>query len=644
MATNEELVAKKRELLERKRRLLAMTESKVVDQPQGPSFGEGTFNAIRSGMMLGFRDEFDALKKAIPQTFINPGTPVPMLQPSKILDTFSENFRSAHLDERLDDALFKKENPKLSFTSEVSGSLVPGIGLFKGAQAISKGVPTLATVSGVGALEGATFGAGNAEPGNRGRGAIEGAIIGGVGTPILAGGLNIAGNVLGPAARRLGEAVLGSPRDRAVREINAALIADDITEEEAVALLRRMGPNAILPDLGDTLARQGRAVTSELGSAASGAKRFLDTRQIMAQNQLRQVARRAAGSNNFDRGIIEIVNGAETKAAPIYEEVFSEVLDVTPTMVSLMQRPAMIKARNKAASLLQNEGFSSEIINDVTDVRYMDAVKRALDDMISTAEKNAPNEARILIGLKNNFLSELDSQVPRYAEARSIFAGEQAIKEAADFGSNMLQGNKRLADINERIGGMGESELDAARMGFLDWLEGSLDNQSVRRNTLTQKFAEVPKFRGVIEALFPSPDQAMRFLERASSQAQFARTRNTITGGSSTARILADRNALEPGALQVITDAATGEGLISNAFRLIRGNAKLSPEVVEEMAKILFNPRLSSGDLTQQAAMRTFDNLFPSVSTVRGASAGLLGSQSHDSDIGGFANGILGQK
>lgn len=628
---NEDLIAKKRELLERKRRLLALTESQVVEQPQGPSFGEGVMNSIRGGMMFGFRDEFDAGKDAFVDTLLNPGTPAPLFQPNTVIDTFKENFRSRHLDERLSDALFRKDSPKTAFTSEIGGAIVPGVGVYKGVDALARSTPTLAKLAGVGAAEGAAFGAGTADPGERLQGAGEGALFGGVGAPLMAGGLNLTKAVLGPVAQRLGDSLFGSPRDRAIREINSALDADEITQDEAIELLRRMGPNAILPDLGDTLARQGRAVTSELGPRASSATRFLDARQLMSQRELRQMARRATGSNNFDKGIIEIVNGAESQAAPIYQEVFSQVLDVTPDMISLLQRPAMKSARRKAATILNNEGFSSDIINDVTDVRYMDAVKRALDDQIGAAVRSGNNnQARVLTGLKNEFINQIDSQVPRYAEARSLFAGEQAIKEAAEFGRGMLTGNRRLADIKEQINLMGQSELDAARMGFLDWLEGSLDNQSVRRNTIAQKFADVPKFRETVEALFPTPEAAMQFLDRAAAQAQFARTRNIISGGSQTARIQSDRNALQPGFLSTALDAASGQSMIASALQLIRGNTRLSPETLEEMGKILFNPRVSASDLRRPLITRMIDLPALSQSTIGGASAGIIGTQVDD--------------
>jgi hypothetical protein len=159
-----------------------------------------------------------------------------------------------------------------------------------------------------------------------------------------------------------------------------ALDADDLTSPEAIAMLRELGPNGVLADVGDATGRLGRATTAQSGAPASRARRFLDERQLAAQESLRQTARRAASGGGFDEGIVSVINNAESAAAPIYNEVYSQVLDVTPPMMDMLRRPAMVQARKKAAVMLRNEGFSSEIVDDVTDVRYMDAVKRALQD------------------------------------------------------------------------------------------------------------------------------------------------------------------------------------------------------------------------------------------------------------------------
>ena len=525
--------------------------------------------------------------------------------------------------------------PKTEFAGEVLGGGVTGYGTLKALNQSNRisSLPFIPRVLGVGAGEGALFGAGAADPGERLGGAALGALTGAIGTPIAAGVGVSAMSVLRPSAKRLGTALFGTPKDRAKKEILKALQADDITPQEADVLMRMHGINTILPDLGPTLARQGRTITTELGPAASKGKRFLDARQRTAQLELRQTARRATGSDNFDKGIIEIVNGAESKAAPIYKEVFSEVLDLTPTMKSILERPAMVAARKKAGVMLNNEGFSDEFLNDVTDVRYMDAIKRALGDQESAAIRSGNgNQARVLGQLRRDFVAEIDAQVPRYAEARSIFAGEQAMKDAAETGRTMFVGNKNVADVAEQIGNMGESELEAARIGFLDWLENDIASTSIKSNRLVNKFADVPKFKQLIQVLFPDQAAVDDFMKVAAAKSKFGETKNFILGGSQTANKQADFASMEPGLFNVAANAAVDpvSGLAS-AMRLIKGNTSLTPEVLTEMGNILFNPRIiPSVALKRNVMAPLFEIPKLSSASTAGISGGLIGSQQDD--------------
>ncbi len=626
MSTIEELLQQKRDLLEQKKNKLIEQRSIMFESPPVSKTRAG-LTALTQGLTFGFSDEIGSALRASREANRIGGVGADLEQQSEAFDL---EFERAMTESEFRRNELRKAFPMITFGGEVAGGAVTGGAAFKAATPLLKNIPTVPRLMLAGGAEGAAFGAGMARPGERAEGATIGGLFGLGLTPVAAGAGVATMSALRPVARRLGDSLLGTPKDRAVREIMAALDADDITKSEALTLMRSMGPNATLVDLGDTLARQGRVVTSEMGAGASRAKRFLDTRQVFQQKALQQQARRATGTNDYDRGIIELVNNAETKAAPLYDEIYSEVVDISPAMLDLLERPAMKVARKKAATILKNEGFSSEIIDDVTDVRYLDAIKRALDDQIGRSVRaGTGNQTRVLTGLKKQFVSEIDVQVPTYKEARSIFAGEQAIKRAADFGRNMFVGKKfRVADAREIINEMGESEIRAARVGFLDWLSDELAGTSIRRSTLSNKFADVPKFRQMAQLLFPDQRSVNDFLNAATTEARFAQTRNFITGGSPTARIGADRDAMTLGFLETAaTAASTPEGMIASAIRLIKGNTKLTPEVLEEMAEILFNPKTIPTELRVNPLMAPFNIPRTAPSTTAGIASGATGSQ-----------------
>lgn len=628
--------------IEKARARIRAQESVVIQErektTQAGAFGRG----LTQGASFGFADEALSGLKGAKAFLTEPG--------DTIFDSFKA-FREARdlsmLESKANRGEDRERFPKTSLSGELIGGAATGGGTFKALNraGMVSGLPLAARVPGIGAIEGGLYGAGTADPGERLEGALTGAGIGAIGTPLAAGVGVSATKVLRPFAEKLGNSLFGTPADRARKQIIKALDAEDITLAEADVLMGQLGRNSVLADLGDTLTRQGRAVTSELGGAASKAQRFLDSRQRTSQMELRQAARRATGSNDFDKGIIEIVNGAESKAKPIYDEVFSEVLDVTPAMKSMLDRPAMKQAQKKAAVILRNEGFSDEIVSDVTDVRYMDAVKRALGDSESAAIRAGNNnQARVLGQLRRDFVSEIDSQVPRYAEARSIFAGEQAMKDAAEFGRTMLVGKKDPVDIVEQLSSMGESELTAARMGFLRWMSGELAGQSVNSNRLANQFSSTPKFRQIIQNLFPSQDAVNDFIQTASAQSQFAKTRNTVLGGSPTARIEADRNALTPGFLGAAVEGTVDPvGGLSRALSLFSSNTKLSPDVLEEMGKILFDPKIIPSKALKRSILPSiFEIPQGDKAITAGAFGGLVGSQQDAISEGLISSGLLG--
>ena len=596
MADQQELLRRKKELLEARRKLLEQQSlTYEVSKPTGAAV---LMNAIGKGASLGFKDEIGSGIDATAAFLTTPGDRA---------GAFKDVYDTSMMEAAARDAEFARARPLLDFSGQVAGGT--GIGGVGGALAMQTPLRNLATiprVAGAGAIEGGLYGMGTAPPGERLEGLQRGALTGMVGGPATMVAGTTAMAALRPAVRRLGDALLGTPRDRAVRIVRQKLAADEITPDEAIAMVNAH-PGMTIADLGDSVMRAGRVTTSRMGPAASKSKRFLDERQLQANQNLRQRARAvAAEDNTFDGTVVSIINDAESAAAPIYREVYSEVLDVDDVMLDLLNRPAARTARTKAATLLKNEGFSDEIINDVTDVRYMDAVKRALDDMEGAALRAGNrNQARVLGQLRRDLVEQIDAKVPRYAEARQIFAGEAKIKEAAEFGRNVLVGKKMgtTDDIVQSISEMTPNEKKAARIGFLDWLTDEISRTPANRMTVVNRFENVPRYKDVTRALFDNQRAVSDFLNEAGTNAQFARTRNFVTGGSPTARIQDDVSSLESGVLGTAVDAMISPSTaLAGVLRKVKGNTQLSDDVLDAMGDILFNPNVVPRDLQRGPA------------------------------------------
>ena len=616
MATDQELNQKRLEAAELRRKLLAREQSLFETGEQAPPKSIGIPRAALQGLTFGFADEIGAGAAAAAHSILSSGS-----------DDFRDVFDDILFNLELDRRRFSKRHPALSIGTEIAGGVAQGGAVLRGAERLARNIPTMFRLGGVGALEGSAFGAGTAQPGERLQGAGGGALIGAAGGPIAGGIFSLAGSALRPVVRNLAQSLFDTPKSKASRIIFQALDADDITLDEAEFLLRQLGPQGTLADIGENLTRTARVATAQTGPAAAKARRFLDARQTGQQRRLLQAARRATGSDDFDSGIIEILNNAESKAAGLYDQAFSQVVDVTQPLQSILARPAMKTATKKAATLLRNEGFATEIVGDVTDVRYLDAIKRSLDDQIGVSvRKGQRNNVRVLTELKNDFLSQIDNQVPVYREARNIFAGEAAIRDAADFGRNLLR-KTDVADAAEVVRRMNDSELQAFRIGVLRNLADSLSGTAETRNA-AKRLVETPRFRNLIRTAFPDEDTFEQFLNTARAESTFSQTRGTVLGGSPTARIQADQRQVGGGLLTRLIDSALSPASsIANALRSVTSGNKLTPEVLDEMAKILFDPNVIPKKIRPSAVTSIFDIPPTNPSVFSGRVGGAVGSQ-----------------
>lgn len=610
MATNEEIEAARARLEALRERARAMQGS-LFDQPEKRSRGlvGGVVDSLAQGLTFGLADEIEA------------GIRAPFSEPPFEGATVGDRFNAIMFDLEQKRNAFRETNPKTSFAAEVGGGAAQGAGLLNLARSAAPraagavtNLPFLPRLAAVGGAEGAAFGFGSANPGERGSGALQGLAFGSIGGPVLGSAAAITGKTLRPVVQKLVDSFTETPKAKAVNMVVKALQNDDITPDEASLILRRLGSQSTLADIGENLTDLTRTAQSIPGPAKQRGRLFLDDRQEGQRIRLVQAARNASGTNDLDRKVIDVINNAESQATDLYTQAYSQVLDVTPTMAELLKRPAMIKALNRAGPKLRNMGFSSDINQDVTDVRFMDTVKRALDDDIGVAMRQGRrDEVRILTNLKREFVNEIDAQVPVYAEARNVFAGEAAIRDAVEVGRNALKPNTSSSMLAEAVQGMTESEIQGARQGLMTAITDQLDSlQNV--TGAANRFSRIPKLRAALQTVFPDAQALEDFLQTAASESRFAQTRNTVIGGSPTARIQAGQRsaAADTNPFNIAFDAFTGgqstmlQGVKNAVFR-----DDIEPEVAEELIKILLNPNVIPQSIQPPLAQRAGDFIVP---------------------------------
>ena len=165
-----------------------------------------------------------------------------------------------------------------------------------------------------------------------------------------------------------------------------------------------------------------------------------------------------------DRNTSVAARDAATNA--LYNLSSGKTIKLTPELEGLLKRPVMESAVGQAKTLAANEGlpFSlkastppqpSSLLNQNGSPLYVlpgtpgsllgrDAhtIKRALDDTIEGLTGQAglgKNAKRAATGTKNQFLSELEKQVPEYGLARTTFADMSRPVNQADVADLILQ-------------------------------------------------------------------------------------------------------------------------------------------------------------------------------------------------------------
>lgn len=634
MPTPEETKSARERLAALRKRVRARQESVIADNAElSPGPVAGVIDSLAQGLSIGTADELEAFGRS----FSSANNPFPGA-------SFRDRFDNILFDLEQRRRGFRAENPGLSFGSELAGGITGGVGLVRGGRAIAPNLsarvgrlPFIPRLAAVGGAEGAAFGAASSIPGERLEGAAFGGAFGAGGGPLFGTGFAIAGQAVRPVVQKLIDSFTEGPRSKAVKLVTQSLERDEITPQEASTILRQMGPRGTLADIGENTTDLARTAMSIPNQGRNRGRLFLDERQDTQRLQLVQAARRAGRADEFDEQVINAINRAESSAAPLYREAYSQVLDVTPQMAELLKRPAMQKAMLKAARKVRDLGFSDEIINDVTDVRFMDLVKRALDDDIGIAQRQGRrDDVGILQGIKRQFLDEIDSQVPVYAEARSAFAGEAAIRDASDFGRRVFNNRTPTSEIAEQVQNMGESELQGFRQGLLTSISDNLDNVLSTSNA-AKRFASMPRLREVLRLAFPDQNELQRFLQTAANESRFSETRNALLGGSPTARIQASQRAAagESGVLEGITDVLTGgtaafvRGLRNSIFR-----QDIEPETADEILRILLDPSVIPNNLRVPLPQRAGNFIVPRLNRTDfpGAVAGGLGSLQIDPD------------
>lgn len=172
----------------------------------------------------------------------------------------------------------------------------------------------------------------------------------------------------------------------------------------------------------------------KLGTSKEGALMLHDfgqTRQEQQKNIIRNflddvTPDNTNASNDIRTAAQQVLNKKDmalaSAAKPLYQEAYKSQLP-TDTFQALAKDPVIQQSLKKVTS---DPIYQRELANTPQNsVKTLDYVKRNIDDQIDSAMRaGEKNKARLLMGAKNQLLTELDKASPTYAAARGLYSAE----------------------------------------------------------------------------------------------------------------------------------------------------------------------------------------------------------------------------
>jgi hypothetical protein len=559
----------------------------------------------------------------------------------QLTDTYAEN-RDAY---RAEDKRAFESNPNTYLAGNVAGGLAtaPVLPMARPAATMignmGRGAATGAAYAGV-----AGFGAG--EDGvserlqNAGEWAPFGAAVGGVLPPVIAGAARAGSAAMDAVAgTQLSRALPGRSTEQAADRIiakkmrsggqTAQSIEDDFAAGDYAS---RMHSNSqaqlpeVLADTSNGMQRLAGSVYRAGGEGAEIIKDALTRRQRGPENPYAPAVKgQPRGQSEdiidaFDRALTvdskgtalandrAIVRQQKLDGDRLYTQAKqnSEPFDLTLAVQSLRTAaqdypPAFAARLNRAAKLFER-GPNNQMVDDV--LRF-DNSKKALDDMIETAQRGGQNAlARELTIFKNQALDAVHATDAAgnptrnivYKEARDTWGTAAEQREALEMGRNALKADSELTAENYQA--LSKYQQMLFRIGMK---QGARQALATKRpgNDVTQLFQQRRVQELMAQVIPRSPkkgaafaDRPQRFGEYMNRQQRMVETNRKALGGSETAERLSD-------------DAEFAADAVGQTANMLRGGTNAILEVMAAGSSKIFGMRQ---DVAQTVAKRLVES------------------------------------
>jgi len=628
-----------------------MNDSQLARELRAPTKTSGMVRAGAQGLTFGFADELEAMARAgYPYTLGETGY------------TRNERYYDVMEDLRRQREDFRAVHPWLSYGSEMAGAIGSAAGLLKTAGTVAPGAVqsfqgqrTGVQLAELGLAEGALYGAGTAEPGQRMSGGLQGGAFGAAMAPAM--GLGLAAGAAGVrnTFQYLADRIMGTDRNTAMMMVQRAMDADNITPNEARQLLKRYqeySDEAMPIDVGGANVRDlGRYAVRSPGP---GRARALETTSVRLRGSNRRTsmsAQRALQGEVSGRSLEDIQKAAIRKAAPFYRKAYETGLGFDPEFRAFLNSPAMKPYVRTASDRIATASLMKDFTEEVAGghVEYINYVLGDLQAAIARAVRNEDADAvRFLTQAKGKIEAYVYPRVPAFQRARQIYADERTLGDAYNLGVGLFKGQGKDPEmIRPLLEAMDESSLQSFRFGALKSIQDAVETVKSNSGAGIGKFGENASIRvqELLRELFPDEATLSRFIDDIEIEEAFRSTGQSIQQGRVPTGYSGDPHTFGRQATSALDQTMTSDRWYRKLYRFFRNNVdnEAPPEVLDEVINILMDPNIiAKGGFNYQNYQIPIMKKLPFSAATASAAAPIAGGAANNEYINSYLPGLQG--
>lgn len=476
---------------------------------------------------------------------------------------------------------FREENPLTTLGANIAGAVLPASAISKGIAALTTGVGRLgraAAQTGGATVEGAVAGAGTADPGNRGEGAVLGGIAGGALGAAGQGVSNVAGRVAEPLLAKV-----PAIRDRIADQYLERFAGTDQKLADVPAAMRELGDQATPMDVSPGLNQLGRVITTKPGPTQDAAIDLLDARRAVQgdrilsklQDQVPSAGRaimpdvevspafRKSLQKSFKPNAALVKEFRKPAVRAAYEKARTNLLNIDPDNTTLAYDDLINLLDPPAGSTERVVGISYEVLHRVK--KELDAINRKRSDVTGRLQPEDPNpEVDVILDqARKKFTDQLKGQNPQYAKLLGDIAEKKSYDRARANGRKFITSSvDKLKEANKGL--KNQMERRAYQQGVVDAVSENFAGRIANEQDIS---SGIIRLQPKLEVVF-GKNKAAAIIKEAKAQKKMMREGNRIMGGSQTQPRQAAQEMFDAGPEAIIGAGTTRATMIDRALRL----------------------------------------------------------------------------